>query len=83
MTIEIKMPALKPDMKSGVLCEWKVNPGDTIKSGEILFEIETDKVVSQIEAAADMKVTELVAEEGDDVEVGAVIAKAEVDEYKL
>ena len=78
MTVEIKMPALKPDMKSGVLCEWKVNPGDTVKSGEILFEIETDKVVSQVEAAADLKVTEIIAEEGDDIEVGTVIAKAEI-----
>lgn len=80
MIIEIKMPALKPDMKSGTLCEWKAVPGDTVKSGEVLFEIETDKVVSEVEAAHDMKITELLCEEGDDVAVDSVIAKAEIEE---
>ena len=83
MTVEIKMPSLRPEMKSAVLCEWKVKPGDKIKSGEVLFEIETDKVVNQIEAAADMTVAELLADEGDEIEVGTVIARAEVNEYAL
>lgn len=83
MTIEIKMPALRPEMESAVLCEWKVKAGDSIKSGEVLFEIETDKVVNQIEAAADMKIVELLAEEGDEVAVNAVVARAEVNEYAL
>ena len=83
MTINIKMPSLRPEMKSAVLCEWKVKEGDTIKLGNVMFEIETDKVVNQIEAAADMKIVELCAEEGDEIEVGAVIARAEVDEYTV
>ncbi len=80
MKIEIKMPALRPEMKSGVLCQWNVSEGDTIKSGEVLFEVETDKVVSEVEAAADMKIVELKAEDGDEVACGTVIAVAEVDE---
>ena len=81
MMIKIKMPSLSPEMKSGVLCEWKAGVGDTVKSGDVIFEIETDKVVDQIEAAADMKITEICAEEGDEVEVGSTVALAEVDEY--
>ena len=83
MIIEIKMPALRPEMESAVLCEWKASVGDTVKSGDVLFEIETDKVVNQIEAAADMKIVELLAEEGDEVAVNTVIARAEVNEYAL
>ena len=83
MTIDIKMPSLRPEMKSAVLCEWKVKAGETVKAGEIIFEIETDKVVNQIEAAADMEIVELCVEEGDEIEVGAVIARAEVDEYSI
>lgn len=80
MKIEIKMPELKPDMKSGVLCQWNAEEGGIVKSGDILFEVETDKVVSQIEATADMKIIRLIADEGDEVETGAVIAEAEVEE---
>ena len=80
MKIQIRMPSLRPEMKSGVLCQWNAEPGDTVRSGEVLFEIETDKVVSQVEAAADMKIVELLAEEGDEVAPGTVIATAEVDE---
>jgi len=83
MVIDIKMPALRPEMESGVLCEWKAKVGDKIKAGDVLFEVETDKVVSQIEAAADMTVTELIADEGDDVPVGETVARAEVNEYAL
>ncbi len=79
MKIEITMPALKPDMKSGVLCTWCVKVGDEIKAGDVIFEVETDKVVSEIEAMSDMKILSLEAEEGDDVPVGKIIAYAEAD----
>lgn len=79
MKVEITMPALRPEMKSGVLCTWCVKPGDSVKSGDVLFEVETDKVVSEIEAMHDMKIVSLEAEEGDDVPVGQIVAYAEAD----
>ena len=79
MKVEITMPALRPEMKSGVLCTWCVKPGDEVKGGDVLFEVETDKVVSEIEAMHDMKIVSLEAEEGDDVPVGQVVAYAEAD----
>ena len=79
MKVEITMPALRPEMKSGVLCTWCVKPGDEVKSGDVLFEVETDKVVSEIEAMHDMKIVSLEAEDGDDVPVGQVVAYAEAD----
>ena len=79
MKVEITMPSLRPEMKSGVLCTWCVKSGDEVKSGDVLFEVETDKVVSEIEAMHDMKIVSLEAEEGDDVPVGQVVAYAEAD----
>ena len=47
------MPKLRPEMKDGVLCAWLKEEGDEVKAGEPIFEIETDKVVNQIEASED------------------------------
>ena len=43
MTIEILMPALSPTMEEGTLAKWLVNEGDSISSGDLIAEIETDK----------------------------------------
>ncbi len=43
MPIELKMPALSPTMEEGTLAKWLVKEGDTVKSGDLLAEIETDK----------------------------------------
>ena len=48
MTINIKMPSLRPEMKSAVLCEWKVKEGDTIKSGNVLYEIIKKGTLSRV-----------------------------------
>ena len=50
MKVELKMPRLRPEMKKGVLCAWLKDEGDTFEPGEAIYEIETDKVVNQIEA---------------------------------
>jgi pyruvate/2-oxoglutarate dehydrogenase complex dihydrolipoamide acyltransferase (E2) component len=50
MAIELKMPALSPTMEEGKLARWLVKEGDTVKSGDILAEIETDKATMEFEA---------------------------------
>ena len=50
MEKKINMPKLAPEMESGVLCAWLKEEGDTVAAGEPLFEIETNKVVNQVEA---------------------------------
>jgi len=50
MEKQIKMPRLRPEMKNGVLCAWLKEEGETVTPGDPIFEIETDKVVNQIEA---------------------------------
>jgi pyruvate dehydrogenase E2 component (dihydrolipoamide acetyltransferase) len=75
MAIELKMPALSPTMEEGTLARWLVKEGDTVSSGDLLAEIETDKATMEFEAVDEGVVTQLLVAEGTDgVKVGTVIA---------
>ncbi|MEO6580323.1 MAG: pyruvate dehydrogenase complex dihydrolipoamide acetyltransferase [Sphingomicrobium sp.] len=75
MPIELKMPALSPTMEEGTLAKWLVKEGDTVKSGDLLAEIETDKATMEFEAVDDGVISKiLVAEGSDGVKVGTPIA---------
>ena len=75
MAIEIKMPALSPTMEEGTLAKWLVKEGDTVKSGDIMAEIETDKATMEFEAVDEGTIGKIVVAEGtDNVKVGEVIA---------
>ena len=75
MPIEIKMPALSPTMEEGTLAKWLVKPGDTVKSGDIMAEIETDKATMEFEAVDEGTIVSIaVAEGAEGVKVGTVIA---------
>ncbi|WCL52940.1 pyruvate dehydrogenase complex E1 component subunit beta [Gimibacter soli] len=74
MAIEITMPALSPTMEKGTLAKWLVKEGDTIKSGDVIAEIETDKATMEVEAVDEGTVAKiLVAEGSEDVAVGTPI----------
>lgn len=79
MKIEITMPRLNDNMETGILCQWNVEKGDTVSAGDILCEIEYNKVVTEIEADRDMTIITLKAEEGDELPCGGVLAIAEVN----
>jgi pyruvate dehydrogenase E2 component (dihydrolipoamide acetyltransferase) len=75
MSIEIKMPALSPTMEEGTLAKWLVKEGDSVKSGDLLAEIETDKATMEFEAVDEGTIAKIVVAEGaDGVKVGSVIA---------
>jgi len=75
MSINILMPALSPTMTEGKLAKWHVKEGDTIKSGQVICEIETDKATMEVEAVDEGKVGRIVVAEGaEGVKVNAVIA---------
>lgn len=74
MEKNIIMPALSPDMKKAVLASWNKDEGDEVKKGDILFEVETDKVVSEVEAMDDGVLTKLLYDAGDEVAVNDVVA---------
>ncbi|URW76815.1 pyruvate dehydrogenase complex E1 component subunit beta [Sphingomonas donggukensis] len=74
MAIDIKMPALSPTMEEGTLAKWLVKEGDTVKSGDIMAEIETDKATMEFEAVDEGTVGKILVAEGtDNVKVGTVI----------
>ncbi|NYF32214.1 pyruvate dehydrogenase E2 component (dihydrolipoamide acetyltransferase) [Sphingopyxis sp. JAI108] len=69
------MPALSPTMEEGALAKWLVKEGDTVKSGDLLAEIETDKATMEFEAVDEGTVARILVAEGTDgVKVGTVIA---------
>jgi len=75
MAIEILMPALSPTMEEGTLAKWLVKEGDTVTSGQILAEIETDKATMEFEAVDEGIVGKLLVAEGTSgVKVNAPIA---------
>ena len=74
MEKNVKMPKLRPDMQEGVLCAWLKEEGDEVKAGDPLFEIETDKVVNQIESTESGILKKQVFEEGDTVQVETPVA---------
>jgi pyruvate dehydrogenase E2 component (dihydrolipoamide acetyltransferase) len=75
MSINITMPALSPTMEEGKLAKWHVKEGDTVSSGDVIAEIETDKATMEVEAVDEGKIGKIVVPEGtDNVKVNAVIA---------
>jgi pyruvate dehydrogenase E1 component beta subunit len=75
MAIELKMPALSPTMEEGTLAKWLVKEGDSVSSGDILAEIETDKATMEFEAVDEGTIGKILVPEGtENVKVGAVIA---------
>lgn len=75
MSKKIQMPALSPTMEEGTLAKWLVKEGDTVSSGDLLAEIETDKATMEFEAVDEGRIARILVGEGTEgVKVGAVIA---------
>jgi pyruvate dehydrogenase E2 component (dihydrolipoamide acetyltransferase) len=74
MAVSVVMPALEMAQETGKLLAWLKKEGDSVKKGEPLLEIETDKVTVEVEAPADGVLAALKAREGADVPVGQTIA---------
>ncbi len=72
---EIVMPKFGLTMTEGLIAAWHRKPGEPFRQGDILFEVETEKVTNEVEAAADGVLAEILAPEGATVPVGAVIAR--------
>ena len=79
MRIDVTMPNLGYDMESGTLQAWLVAVGDSVRRGQPIAEIETDKTTVEMEAMASGTLVEIVCEAGATAEVGAVIAVLESD----
>ena len=78
---DILMPALSPTMEEGTLTKWHIKAGDTVKAGDVIAEIETDKATMEVEAVDEGEVLEILVPEGTEgVKVNALIARLSGDE---
>lgn len=74
MPVEVILPKVDMDMTHGTLATWHVAPGETVTKGAALFDIETDKAAMEVEAPASGRLAGVVAQPGDKVAVGTVVA---------
>ena len=80
MIYEIFMPKLTHDMQTGILVAWVKKENDLVKKGDVLFEVETDKAISEVEAEDEGYLRGISVEDGQEVKVGEVIAYLTSDE---
>jgi pyruvate dehydrogenase E2 component (dihydrolipoamide acetyltransferase) len=73
--IEFKLPSLGADMDEGTLLEWRVKPGDAVKKGQVVAVVDTAKAAVDVECWQESTVAELVAEVGQKMPVGTVMAR--------
>ena len=75
MPIPILMPALSPTMEEGTLAKWNVKVGDSVSSGDVIAEIETDKATMEVEAVDEGIIGKILVDEGtENVKVNVAIA---------
>lgn len=76
---QFMMPMLGHLMEEGTVAAWRVQPGDQVRRGDILCEIETDKTTVEVEAPFSGRVGEILVQAGETVEVGVPLANYEAD----
>jgi pyruvate dehydrogenase E2 component (dihydrolipoamide acetyltransferase) len=74
MATKVVMEALSPTMEEGRLVKWNKNEGDTVKNGDVLAEVETDKAIMELVARGDGVLRKRLANEGDSSPVGTLLA---------
>ena len=84
MSSKILMPALSPTMTEGIINKWLVKIGDTVKAGDIIAEIETDKATMEVEAVDEGIITHLLEKSSDtQIPVNSVIAIIDGDDNEI
>lgn len=77
---EIVLPKLSKDMTDGVIVNWCKQPGESFLEGEPLFEVETSKVICEVEAKGNGTVKDLLCEEGSNIAVGDPVMIVDMEE---
>ena len=74
MAVEVILPKVDMDMESGTIEAWRVAEGDSVRQGQLIFEIGTSKALMEVEAPATGIIRRITAKIGDTVPVGAIVA---------
>lgn len=78
MKVKLKLPRYGMNMEEATIVKWHKQPGDPIKEGDDLYEIETEKVTQIVEATGDGTLVEILVPEDDIAEVGQAVCVVEV-----
>lgn len=79
MKVDVTLPLMGESVTEGTIAKWLKKPGDHVERDEAILEITTDKIDTEIPSPEDGTVSEILVEEGETVEVGAVLARIETD----
>ncbi len=79
MSVQITMPRLSDTMEAGTIVRWNVKEGDTVSSGDVVADVETDKATMEMPVFDDGVISKIIVEAGKQVPVGTLIAIIEVD----
>jgi len=74
VTVELKLEPISEEMEYGTIARWLKSEGDPVAPGEVIVEIEAEKVTQEVEAPVAGVLESIVAVEGDEIRVGATIA---------
>lgn len=77
MRVVLKLPRLSMNMQEGTVVGWRLVPGAAFKAGDVLYEVETEKVTSEVTAPCDGTLLEILAEAGSELEVGDPVCRIE------
>jgi pyruvate/2-oxoglutarate dehydrogenase complex dihydrolipoamide acyltransferase (E2) component len=77
MKVVLKLPRISMNMQEGTLVAWRVAPGASFEAGDVLYEVETEKVTSEVTAPCSGVLLEVLAEAGSDLEVGDPVCRIE------
>jgi pyruvate/2-oxoglutarate dehydrogenase complex dihydrolipoamide acyltransferase (E2) component len=71
---QVTLPRLGQGMESGTIVRWLKAEGDTVETGQVLYELDTEKATQEVEAEASGTLLKILAGEGEEIEVGTAIA---------
>lgn len=77
MRAALKLPRLSMNMEEGTITAWKLAPDDRFAAGDPLYEVETEKVTTEVEAPCDGTLLEILVPAGETVAVGAEVCRIE------
>ncbi|MEP7243739.1 MAG: lipoyl domain-containing protein [Gammaproteobacteria bacterium] len=77
MKLNLKLTRVGMNMAEATIAKWHKKPGDTFKTGDVLYDIETDKVTQEVVATSDGTLLEILVPEGEIAEVGAAVCSVD------
>ena len=79
MKVSLKLARIGMNMQEATIVKWRKQIGDEFRKGDVLYEIETEKVTQEVEAQGDGKMLEILVAEEEDAKVGEAVCVVDID----